>query len=300
MINHELKRFISEWLTYLTKVRRYSAHTARSYSSDIRGFFSFLSEYHGKEISIQDLSALKVHELRGYLAFRRKNDISLRSNARALSAISGFFEYIKEKNGLSFVVIEQIARPKLPKSIPTVVEIEHILLCIKYLKEDRGWLGFRDAAILVLIYGTGCRISEALSIRVNDISLTDKKILFHGKGKKQRIVPILDIVCDFYNAYTTNCPYDLKEGKVFLGKNGKALDAGVFRRELRNIRNKYNLPEVISPHAFRRSFATHLLFEGVNLRVIQDLLGHSQLSTTEIYTKVSKENLLKEYKKYMA
>jgi integrase/recombinase XerC len=148
---------------------------------------------------------------------------------------------------------------------------------------------------LVLIYGCGLRISEALSLSYKDIPTGDSLTII-GKGNKQRMVPVLPVVKEAINAYVAECPHPFTPSSpLFFGKRGKALDPAIFQLQLRKLRHQLGLPETTTPHAFRHSFATHLLSAGGDLRSIQELLGHASLSTTQRYTHVDKERLMKAY-----
>ena len=154
----------------------------------------------------------------------------------------------------------------------------------------------RYQALLYLLYGCGLRISEALSLRLKDLSRD--YFVIRGKGNKERIVPVLKTIIDHINEYLKLCPYSREENDfVFIGKQGKPLNAGVFQRQIRYLRNILNLPETATPHAFRHSFATHILAHGGDLKSIQELLGHQNLTTTQKYTKVESNHLLNVYNK---
>ena len=155
----------------------------------------------------------------------------------------------------------------------------------------------RDAAILTILYGCGLRISEALSLNVDDINHNDF-LKIKGKGNKERFVPLLPIVKEKINAYLSACPWNPKQGDaLFLGARGERLSPRIIQRTLEKVRLSLSLPDTLTPHALRHSFATHLLAEGTNLRSIQELLGHASLSTTQRYTHVEIEHLKHEYQK---
>ena len=161
---------------------------------------------------------------------------------------------------------------------------------------NEAWIILRDQALLYLLYGCGLRISEALSLKVKDIS--KEFIIIKGKGGKERKIPIINAITKQIEIYLGSCPYNLKESDfIFVGKQGKVLNPGVFQRQIRYLRNKLNLPETLTPHAFRHSFATHILTNGGDLKSIQELLGHQDLSTTQKYTKIEAKHLLNVYNK---
>ena len=159
------------------------------------------------------------------------------------------------------------------------------------------WIGYRDMAIITLLYGCGLRISEALSLNIKDID-NEEFIKIRGKGNKDRYVPLLPIVLERINKYINNCPYKFKQNDaLFLGVRGERLSPRIIQRKIQKIRMKLNLSENVTPHTLRHSFATHLLAQGTDLRSIQELLGHSSLSSTQIYTEVELNKIKEEYEK---
>jgi integrase/recombinase XerC len=160
---------------------------------------------------------------------------------------------------------------------------------------DERWIALRDAAVVLLLYGCGLRISEALALKRSDVPLRDA-IMVTGKGNKQRVVPVLPIVAEAVEAYAAARPYDAEgSAPLFVGARGGALDPGVVQRQMRRLRVHLGLPETATPHALRHSFATHLLAGGGDLRTIQELLGHASISTTQVYTRVDAARLRDTY-----
>ena len=168
---------------------------------------------------------------------------------------------------------------------------------LPYFSSDyNGWISDRDVALMTLLYGCGLRIGEALQLNINDVQ-TEGTLIISGKGNKQRIVPVLPVVLQFIKKYLDNCKFKLKENDpLFVGMRGKRLNAGVAQRQMREVRRFMRLPKSATPHAFRHSFATHLLANGGDLRTIQELLGHAALSTTQRYTEVDSKRLLEIYR----
>lgn len=204
-----------------------------------------------------------------------------------------------DRNGiLHNAAISTVRSPKLPHKLPRpLLEAQAMnilesadLLC----KED--WVGQRDRALFTLLYGCGLRIDEALSLNVRDMP-HDGKIRVMGKGSKEREVPVIDIVEQTLNAYLEQCIFPTDPDRpLFVGTRGGRLNQGVAQKSMRSLRSTLGLPETATPHALRHSFATHLLQNGANLREIQELLGHSSLSTTQRYTEVNAEELMRVYK----
>jgi integrase/recombinase XerC len=188
--------------------------------------------------------------------------------------------------------------PKLPHAIPRPLSED---MASKLVEEatttsDESWLALRDKAVLMLLYGCGMRISEALS--VTPAMLNDNPLRIIGKGNKVRLVPVLPQVREAIDAYVAACPMSLAPGDpLFRGAKGRPLSARLVQLAMERLRGALNLPDTATPHALRHSFATHLLSGGADLRVIQDLLGHASLSSTQIYTEVDRAHLLEQYRK---
>jgi len=302
-------------MQWLEAERNYSVHTLDAYSFDLNDFLTFLSEYLGKmkkmnkeyKPSLNDLKKLKVIDFRSYLVWRngntrkkrngKKSEPSRLSTARALSTLRNFYRFLEKEGILDNQSIQLIRTPKLPKSIPkplSTSEAKDVLE--EFSSVDNGWISDRDVAFMTLLYGCGLRIGEALQLNINDVP-TEGTLIISGKGNKQRIVPVLPVVLRFIKKYLDNCKFKLKENDpLFVGMRGKRLNAGVAQRQMRNVRIDMHLPKSATPHAFRHSFATHLLANGGDLRTIQELLGHATLSTTQRYTEVDSKRLLEVYR----
>lgn len=290
---------LGAWKQWLEHERQYSAHTIRAYEADMLAFFNFLQGHHGAPPTKKLLGSLKIKDFRSWLAFRHEKGLSFKATARALSTLRRFYTFFNKLNEIDNHVIFNVQVPKFDKPLPKALSREDAVDATKAIGSlaIEGWTGKRDIALLTLIYGCGLRISEALGLTLSDMPLTET-LRIKGKGNKEREVPVLPIVRNAIDLYLTSCPYSLGEDDhIFVGARGKPLRAEVFRRQLQNLRNSFGLPESTTPHAFRHSFATHLLEEGGDLRVIQELLGHSSLSSTQVYTKVDSKRLLDIYDK---
>lgn len=278
-------------------VRRASEHTLVSYRTDLEHFLRFQSGHSGQAVSITALQKLEARDLRAWLASRAEL-FAASSTARALSTVKHFFRYMEKQGKFENAAIFHIRGPKRKQGLPKALPEEQARQSLKQIgqQHEEAWLNKRDMALLILIYGCGLRISEALSLRFADRRGGDI-VTITGKGNKQRQVPVLPVVWTAIEDYVAACPYPFTDiSPLFLGKGGKALDPGVFQRQLRRLRLQMNLPQSATPHAFRHSFATHLLSAGGDLRSIQELLGHASLSTTQRYTHVDKTRLLSAYK----
>jgi len=292
----DLAKTIRAWESWLRDVKRASEHTVISYQTDLTHFLNFLSEHSGGRVGFSELRNLENKDLRAWLA-SRTDTFEAASTARALSTIKNFFRYLEKQDRIKNAAVFHLHGPKIKKSLPRALGQIQAAEAMQTIgtQHEEDWVNKRDLALLTLVYGCGLRISEALSLTAKDTPLSDA-ITITGKGNKQRMVPVLPIVKEAIADYMAACPYPLDPtSPLFLGQRGKKLDPAIFQLQLRKLRAQLNLPESTTPHAFRHSFATHLLSAGGDLRSIQELLGHASLSTTQRYTHVDKDRLLKAY-----
>ena len=297
--SREIKQLIAQWQSWLLNERRYSPHTLDAYSRDFSGFFDFAAEHLGKVPETADLAKLEVRDFRAYLSQRAARHIDKSSLARELSTLKNFFKWLARYDILRNPALSVIRTPRRAKVLPKALEVNDTFNVIDEAQNlaSNSWQGLRDTAIFTLLYGCGLRISEALSLNVGDIGNNDF-LRIKGKGNKERIVPLLPVVVENINKYLAECPYQPKQGEpLFLGARGDRLVPRIIQRQMQKIRAYLGLPDNLTPHALRHSFATHLLAEGTDLRSIQELLGHASLTTTQRYTDVQIETLKKEYDK---
>lgn len=291
---------IAKWRNWLQNERRYSNHTLDAYCRDLSNFFKFLYKKKHQLAKIETLQNLDIRIFRNYISARAERNMSKTTIARNISTLKSFFHWLDNNDFVKNPALSIISSPKLPKTLPKSLEIKETFNVLtqaeNYAKNE--WQGLRDTAVFTLLYGCGLRISEALSLNLNDITGQDKLLRIRGKGNKERIVPLLPVVINAIDAYLQACPYQLKKSEpLFVGARGERLLPRIIQRQLQKIRISLGLPDSLTPHALRHSFATHLLAQGTDLRSIQELLGHSSLTTTQRYTDVQIETLKKEYQK---
>jgi integrase/recombinase XerC len=278
--------------------RRASDHTLDAYARDLSAFLTFLCSHTGGEPDVAALAKLCPADFRAYLAHRSQEGIARSSVARGMSTLRNFFRFLERQEILHNPAVGTIKTPRLPRSVPKALREDDALDAVRTIGEthDEPWLSARDTALMLLLYGCGLRIGEALGLTCADIPSGDT-LRVMGKGRKERIVPVLPIVIDALRAYRKLCPYAPEaDAPLFVGARGKTLNAGVVQRQLRRVRALLGLDDTATPHALRHSFATHLLAKGGDLRTIQELLGHSSLSTTQRYTAVDAAHLTKVYR----
>ena len=300
LLDSQMQELIRRWQDWLLNIRRYSEHTKDSYTRDLFEFIKILAEQKKSPLKTADFQQADVHTFRLFLTKRTQQHLEKSSIARELSALKNFFKWLNKNNYIQNTALSVITTPRQPKILPRSLDVKDTFSFLEEAKNfsKQPWQGLRDTAIFTLLYGCGLRISEALNLNVGDI--TDENYLrIKGKGNKERIVPLLPIVKEQIDAYLQQCPYKMRVGEpLFLGARGDRLLPRIVQRQMQKIRLYMGLPDTITPHALRHSFATHLLSKGTNLRAIQELLGHASLTTTQRYTDVSIEKITEEYHKW--
>lgn len=297
-LGSDLKRVVEGWLDHLVIERGQSGATREAYERDARQFLAFLKSHLGHPPCLADLERLDARTIRSFLANRRKAGLTSRSLARSLSALRTFFRWLEREDTLKNRAVLQVTAPKIPHSIPKPLTVEGAASLIERdASESAEWITARDTAVLLLLYGAGLRISEALSLTPNSAPINGRDIMhIKGKGGKERLVPALAIVSESICAYLRLCPYPLEPDQpLFRGARGGPLSPRLIQLAMEKMRLSLGLPETATPHALRHSFATHLLSAGADLRQIQELLGHASLSTTQVYTEVNRDRLLAVY-----
>ena len=295
----DLRQAVGRWLDWMAHQRRMAAHTLAAYRHDIAEFLAFLGRHLGETPDLAALAALRAGDFRAWLASRHGDRFARSSTARALSVVRGFFRYLEREGLASNPALALVRRPKLPEVLPKALDVA----AAGELVDEVGagvtpWIAARDTALMLLLYGAGLRIGEALSLTRAEAPRTGQDALrVTGKGDKTRIVPLLPVVTEAMERYLALLPFDRQpEDALFVGERGGPLSPRNLQLRLQVLRRQLGLPETATPHALRHSFATHLLGGGGDLRSIQELLGHSSLSTTQRYTKVDAESLLRTYR----
>ena len=291
---NSLQRDILLFIDYIKFERRLSQNTCSSYMNDLDKYYIYL---HQKGIT--DTSYITQNNIDDYLKFLKDNNTSSTTIARKLTTIKNFHSFLYQRDLISEDVSNSIERPKLRKTLPKVLTIEEV---DKLLDVDTNTVfDYRDKAMLELMYATGLRVSELLSLTLNDIDLQNCIVRCMGKGKKERMIPIGEYVLDSMNNYLERRPklYLMKRDEhLFLNNHGKGLSRSSFFKMIKKKLKICNIHVDVSPHTLRHSFATHMLEHGSDLRVVQELLGHSDISTTRIYTHISNQKVRKDYEEY--
>lgn len=279
--------YIEEFRVNLTYEKNYSPNTIASYISDITNFQEYL-----KNKSLTSVKSEDVHKYIKSLASMKD-----RSLARNLSSLRMFYTFLVKMNYIKDNPLYGITGPKIGKYLPDVLSIEEVDKLLDFEPKDN--FTFRNRCILELLYSTGLRISELTSLKLSNINLDDCFVKVMGKGSKERIVPLSDIAVDYLREYIANVrPKMLKNrmcDDLFLNNHGLGLTRQAVFKMIKKRGEEVGLKKNISPHTLRHSFATHLLQNGADIRFIQELLGHSDVGTTEIYTHIANETLKESY-----
>ena len=293
---------MTRWLSHLGAERRLSPKTLEAYGRDLRQCLDFLCAHWGERVTLKRFAALEATDVRAFMAMRRADDIAGRSLMRALAGLRSFGRFLEREGKGKVGALSAIRAPKVAKSLPKplpMASAKRLADADERAGEDREtWILARDAAVMALLYGSGLRISEALGLKRREVPKPGEGdvLIVTGKGNKTRMVPVLQNVLALVQEYVAMCPYPLPaEGPIFVGARGGPLSPRIIQLAMERLRGALGLPDSATPHALRHSFATHLLSRGGDLRAIQELLGHSSLSTTQVYTGIDSERLLEVY-----
>ena len=290
MVKHMNNIYISDFLSYLEVEANYSKNTINSYENDLNKF----EEYYKNK----DLLKITSKDIEKYI--QTLSDLASTTVSHNISSLKTFYSYFLKQGRISNNPTDGIKSPKLGIHLPTYLTIDEVNKLLDIEVTDA--FSSRNKAILELMYATGLRISEVISLEFKNIDYDECIIRVMGKGSKERIVPVNDYAIKYLKEYIDNYRPELVKNEInnyiFLNNHGRMLTRqGIFKM-IKNYAALKNIKKTIGPHTLRHTFATHLLENGADLRVIQELLGHSDISTTQIYTHLTKEALHNEYKKY--
>ena len=305
MISLSLKNQIKSFIESLSSEKGYSINTCRAYSHDLKEFVAFINKeiFSGKnQNSTGNITADQVNGLmiRGYLGFLHKKNKKI-TIARKLSAIRSFFRYLVKRGVIPDNPLDSILTPRQKKTIPVYLPVDDIFRLLDSIRTDTLF-GLRSRAIFETLYSSGIRVSELAGMNVFDVDFTKQVIRVLGKGNKERILPVgrkaLNAISDYRKRLQIETGVSTDENTpLFLNKNKGRLTTRSIARILEKTAKECGLLIPVSPHSIRHSFATHLLDAGADLRVVQELLGHKSLSTTQKYTHVSIDRLMETYDK---
>ena len=284
--------YLNEWLHHLVINKNYSEHTFQSYGIDLKEYLKYCKK------NQLDFMSPTQDSIRGFLFELNIKKLSKSSIARKISSIKNFFKYLSDEKKVQEIDFSIFKSPRVNKPLPKSIDPKLVADAIESImkNDNEFWINLRDKAVILLMYGAGLRINEALSLKIKDLP-TDDWLRVMGKGNKYRDVPILPEITTILKEYINHCPFkQSSQNLIFLGKRGKALSPRIIQRRLEKIRYELGLPDFATPHSLRHSFATHLLSGGADLRAIQQLLGHVSLSTTQRYTDINESELIQTHK----
>ena len=291
-LNKESKTYLEDYKTYLLVEKNFSNHTAKAYYSDVMSYLLWLD----------DTSCLTVNfaKVRGYLYFIQKFNYKKTTLARKIASIRTFYKYLYRERLVDTNPTTNLSAPKRPKSLPKFLTTEEVEKIMNGIKIDTP-AGYRNRTILELLWATGMRISELSGLNFGDLNLENNEITVFGKGAKERIVLISDKAKEYLESYINTARPLVAKGfplepitdstPVFINNTGYRLQNKTVRNVINSVVESIELPKHVTPHMFRHSFATHLIENGADLRVVQELLGHASISNTQIYTHVSTKHL---------
>ncbi len=284
---------LDEFYAHLQDERHRSPLTLQHYSSDLNQFADFLEQNH-----IPSWTMVTPRLIRGFFAYLQANGRSKTSVARKASAIRTFYKFLVRRGKLANNPMRGIQLPKKEQRIPRVAELHDVEQMFAQT-EISGDIGIRDLALMELLYACGMRVAELVRLNLEDWRPMTGSIMVFGKRRKERLIPLGEFAIDSVNRYVSNVRTDWmadpNEQALFLNAQGARLSDRSVRRIIKKYSFLSHLGNKMSPHVFRHTFATHLLEHGADLRIVQELLGHSSLSTTQIYTHVTREHLLAAY-----
>ena len=278
-----MNRILQDYRYYLRMERSLSPNTVAAYGRDVEDFLA--------AVELEPRS-VRPDDVERYLAARTAGDrgLSKRSQARLLSSLRSFFDWLVLEGERPDNPCELIAAPKLGRYLPAVLSVEEVTAILESVDTRQGsWTAFRDRAILEILYGCGLRVSEACGLLISHVYLKEGFVRVVGKGNKERLVPLGEVAAEAFSAYLDARPQAAEpafDDVAFLNKNGRPLSRVAIFNLVKSQALKAGVNKEISPHTFRHSFATHLIENGADLRVVQEMLGHESILTTEIYTHI--------------
>lgn len=290
------KDYLKKFLTYLKVEKDCSEHTLTSYGKDLLAFAEFIHDHKEENFFWEQIGPL---DIRAYLTELNDKQYARRTIARRVSALRSFYKFLVRENVLEYSPLAKVRSPKLDKKLPTFLDEFEITELLEL--PDSKPLGQRDRAALEMLYATGCRVSELVGLTLERVDLSNRFVMLLGKGDKERIVPIGHSCSEAMQRYYTvrlqlMTKYQKCHEFIFINSHGGALTDRSVRRILEKYINMLAMHKHVSPHTIRHTFATHLLEHGADLRSVQELLGHANLSTTQIYTHITNERITAIYK----
>lgn len=290
-----MKYLIKDFQYYLEREKGAANHTVSAYLRDLEQYRLFLEKYH----QLKNPQQIQEKHLDGFIKSLNKR-LSNKTVARKLASIRSFHQFLLREKEVNDDITKSFSTPKVKATLPTVLTVDQVVRLLEEVDKQTP-LGLRNKALIELIYGSGLRVSELLDITLEDIHLNQGYLMVHGKGSKDRMVPLSDMASIAIRKYMLEARSillkDQKTKTLFLNQYGRSLSRQGFFKVLKQLAKDAGIEEECSPHTLRHSFATHLLENGMDLRTLQALLGHEDISTTQIYTHISQKRIKEVYEK---
>ncbi len=291
-----MNQLLDQFLHYLVVEKGLSRNTIEAYSHGLNRFLDHL-----RKKGIREWAKVSKFEVRAFLLFLKRQGLSTKSVVRNLVAIRTFFKFLIQEGFLEFNPVEELESPKVAKTLPKILSLKEVEQLLEQPNPQTP-LGTRDRAMLELLYATGMRVSELTQLPTHQINLEGGYVLVYGKGSKERIVPLGKEAMKWVDLYLKTAREKLAKGResptLFINRSGKGMSRQRFWKNLKAYGQKAGIRKRITPHLLRHSFASHLLERGADLRSVQMMLGHVDISTTQIYTHVTGERLKKVHQRY--
>ena len=286
---NKIDKLIEDFLRYLLIDKGYSKNTIISYKRDLEKFSLYFKN--------KDIKDINNSNIRDYI---KSLDLNEKSISRSISCLKSFYKFLIIEKIIKNDPTDGLYMPKVKKSLPNIMSVEDVTKLLDIKLDDH--FSYRNKAMLELMYATGLRVSELVELKLNDVDFSDDIVRIMGKGSKERIIPMGDFAKTYLEEYIYNHRNLMLKGNnceyIFLNNHGKKMTRQGFFKIIKKLASDVGISTEISPHTLRHSFASHLLKYGADLRTIQELLGHSDISTTQIYTHVENEELRKNYDEY--
>lgn len=288
-------KLIKDFQDYLLVEKGLSENSIFSYTYDIKKFQNFINEHQKSFLEVQ------TDDITDFLKEQKNKKISSRSLARAVAALRQFYKYLKDEEKVTINPAEKVQTPEVKKTLPDYLTIGEIDELFDSIREDEPY-ELRDKAIFELLYSSGLRISEACNLKLDDVDLENMFLTIRGKGGRERLVPFGDRSLRILQAYLESAREEILKSRyseyIFISKKGDFLNRKSVWRLLKKYLNRTDIKKIVTPHTFRHSFATHLIENNADLRSVQELLGHIDISTTQVYTHMASRTLKEVHKKF--
>jgi integrase/recombinase XerC len=286
------EKYQPQFLDYLKFEKRYSTHTLTAYETDLQQFFTFIQD----QFQLNNINELNSSFIRTWLASLKENELESKSINRKISTLKSFTKFLIRNNYLEKSPMTGIISPKISKRLPSFIEEDQLKTLFNYIEFSDSWKDQTQKMVLVLFYETGMRISELINLKINQLDFSNKQLKVLGKGNKERIIPLNHEVVMVLKEFINKNPTDNKEF-VFVTEKGKKLNPRYVYAFVKKYLALITTVKKKSPHVLRHSFATHLMNNGAEINAVKELLGHSSLAATQVYTHNSIEKLKEVFKK---